>query len=94
MTSVYELLRTKENDLIRIRKEIEALRLVAPLLSDSEGSVPRTEFDSADTRLSVEINPHHENPAHDEPQLDEASSDAIPPKRTLRNWFGRAAGEY
>jgi hypothetical protein len=32
MIEVYELLRTKENDLARVRREIEALRIVTALL--------------------------------------------------------------
>ena len=32
MIEVYELLRTKEDDLARVRREIEALRIVTPLL--------------------------------------------------------------
>jgi hypothetical protein len=93
MMDVHELLIAKENDLIRIRKEIEALRLVAPLLSDSEVSVSQTELDSAATQLSVEINGAPETPSQDQSQPDEASSEPIPPKRTLRDWFSRAAGE-
>jgi len=32
MIEVYELLRTKENELARLRTEVEALRIVTPLL--------------------------------------------------------------
>jgi len=34
MKNVYEVLRQKELELTRLEKEVEALRLVAPLLSD------------------------------------------------------------
>jgi hypothetical protein len=34
MKNVYEVLRQKELELARLEKEVEALRLVAPLLSD------------------------------------------------------------
>ena len=34
MKNVYEVLRNKEMDLVRLRTEVDALRLVAPLLSD------------------------------------------------------------
>ncbi len=34
MKNIYEVLREKEMDLVRLRTEVEALRFVAPLLSD------------------------------------------------------------
>ena len=34
MKNVYEVLRTKEIDLARLRNEVDALRIVAPLLAD------------------------------------------------------------
>jgi hypothetical protein len=36
MKNVYEVLRQKELELTRLEKEVEALRVVAPLLSDNE----------------------------------------------------------
>jgi hypothetical protein len=36
MKNVYEVLRQKEIELIRLEKEVEALRLVAPLLSEEK----------------------------------------------------------
>ena len=36
MKNVYEVLRQKEMELTRLEKEVEALRLVAPLLSDEK----------------------------------------------------------
>jgi hypothetical protein len=36
MKNVYEVLREKERNLIRLRTEVEALRLAAPLLIDPE----------------------------------------------------------
>ncbi len=36
MKNVYEVLRQKEMELTRLEKEVEALRLVAPLLSEGE----------------------------------------------------------
>jgi hypothetical protein len=35
MKNVYEVLRAKEMDLVRLRTEVEALRFVAPLLSET-----------------------------------------------------------
>jgi hypothetical protein len=34
MKNIYEVLRNKEMDLVRLRTEVDALRLVAPLLAD------------------------------------------------------------
>jgi hypothetical protein len=39
MKNVYEVLRQKEMELTRLEKEVEALRLVAPLLSEEKESV-------------------------------------------------------
>jgi len=36
MKNVYEVLRQKELELTRLEKEVEALRMVAPLLSDDK----------------------------------------------------------
>ena len=38
MKNVYEVLRQKEMELTRLEKEVEALRLVAPLLSEDKES--------------------------------------------------------
>ena len=39
MKNVYEVLRQKEMELTRLEKEVEALRLVAPLLSEEKESM-------------------------------------------------------
>ena len=36
MKDVYEVLRQKERDVSRLQKEVEALRVVAPILEDGE----------------------------------------------------------
>jgi len=36
MKDVYELLRQKESEVSRLQKEVEALRVIAPLLADAE----------------------------------------------------------
>jgi hypothetical protein len=43
MKNVYEVLRQKELELARLEKEVEALRVVAPLLSSEEGKDNTTE---------------------------------------------------
>ena len=54
MKSVYEVLRQKELELSRLEKEVEALRVAAPLLvadgaaaSDNQPTLPRAVNDSA-----------------------------------------------
>ena len=42
MKNVYEVLRQKELELTRLEKEVEALRVAAPLLSDEKESVSDT----------------------------------------------------
>ena len=39
MKNVYEVLRQKEMELTRLEKEVEALRLVAPLLSEEKENI-------------------------------------------------------
>jgi hypothetical protein len=39
MKNVYEVLRQKEMELTRLEKEVEALRLVAPLLSEEKEGI-------------------------------------------------------
>jgi hypothetical protein len=40
MRDIREVLQAKEEQLIRVREEVEALRLAAPLLSDEKGDEP------------------------------------------------------
>lgn len=42
MKNVYEVLRQKEMELARLEKEVEALRLVAPLLSEEKEAADAT----------------------------------------------------
>ena len=42
MKNVYEVLRQKELELARLEKEVEALRVAAPLLSDDKEIAPDT----------------------------------------------------
>jgi len=52
MKNVYEVLRQKEMELTRLEKEVEALRLVAPLLSEEKEAGP----DMAKSVLPVAVN--------------------------------------
>jgi len=96
MVDVYEMLRQKENDIVRVRKEIQALRFVAPMLSDSdEGRVLEPDTDSESATVSLDSSAEEQNPAESD-QYSDASEvgQGIPPKRSrLRNLLGLAAGE-
>jgi hypothetical protein len=52
MKNVYEVLRQKEMELTRLEKEVEALRLVAPLLSEEKESLS----DMAKPALATAVN--------------------------------------
>ena len=98
MVDVYEMLRQKENDIVRVRKEIQALRFVAPMLSDpDERQVLEPDTDSAGATVSLDsaATAEQQNPAESEQSSDDSEiGQAIPPKRSrLRNLLGLAAGE-
>lgn len=97
MIDVHELLRKKEDDIVRVRKEIDALYVVAQILSDSdEESGSPVNGGSEPIPISTEGYSAEAGLPQDELALDsaDASAESIPPKRSLlRNWFGHAAGE-
>jgi len=101
MIDVHELLRMKENEIDRVRKEIDALHLVAPLLSDS-ADAPELEpyadsqaaFPPLEEPHAVESLPEGAQLNERSPESDENMFESIQPKRSLlRDWFGRAAGQ-
>ena len=53
MKNVYEVLRQKELELARLEKEVEALRVAAPLLSDDKNEVAATETTVSKPALSA-----------------------------------------
>ena len=97
MVDVYEMLRQKEDDIVRVRKEIHALRFVAPMLFEADDpQVLQPDGDSSNVTSSIE----NSDAAIENSPQDEASpepvgvSQAIPPRRSrLRNLLGLAAGE-
>lgn len=93
---VYELLRIKENDIVRVQKEIQALRFVAPLLSESdEPQVLQPNADLGSAALALETDPA-EDLAHDERSFEpgEIISESGPSTVSrLRSMLGLAAGE-
>jgi len=98
MVDVYEMLRQKENDIVRVRKEIQALRFVAPMLSDpGESQVLEPDTDSANVTASLDstATAEEQNPTESDQSPDASEvGQGIPPKRSrLRNLLGLAAGE-
>jgi len=60
MREIREILQQKESDLVRLRKEIEALNLVIPLLMDeTEGSM--SDMNTEDTGESLGIGGRRKN---------------------------------
>jgi len=65
MKNVYEVLRQKEMELTRLEKEVEALRLVAPLLSEekevssdiNKSALPQAVNGPQPTRMSIPAPP-------------------------------------
>ena len=102
MMDVYEMLRQKENDIERVRREIHALRFVAPMLLDADElqvlepeQVLEPAFGPDTTTLSLDANVDEETPAETEQPSDavEVGQD-IPTKRSpIRKLIGQAAGE-
>ena len=60
MKNVYEVLRQKELELTRLEKEVEALRVAAPLLSDEKeqlAEVPKPSLTASAPQQPVRIPP-------------------------------------
>jgi hypothetical protein len=99
MIEVHALLLTKENELARVRREIEALRTVAPLLSEPNDVADLqhgTDRDAATDSLEPSLGEEEENVLQDElsPDSEEFLFHSMTPKRSrLRDWIGRAVGE-
>ncbi len=56
MKNVYEVLRLKEIELARLEKEVEALRLVAPLLSEEKESSETSRASIGGSSLGQAVN--------------------------------------
>ena len=60
MKNVYEVLRQKELELARLEKEVEALRVAAPLLSEEKESIadsPKPSLSAAQAAQPLRISP-------------------------------------
>jgi hypothetical protein len=97
MTDVQELLRTKENDLARVQREIEALRTVAVLLvepDDAEVVASNADPDAASVQLEGSVAQGNASEDESSPKPAEDLPEPIAPKRSrVRDWLGRAVGE-
>ncbi len=74
MKNVYEVLRQKEMELTRLEKEVEALRLVAPLLSEEKESVAEI----SKPALATAVN------GPQAPRVSSPSAPAIPAPQPVR----------
>jgi len=104
MIDAYELLRIKESDLARIHREIESLRIVATLLSETdEKEVLQRDEDERRMVAQLDSSDDNKNAQYHEPLPDptavlfemtkQNSLDSSPKPRRFKNWFGRAVGE-
>jgi hypothetical protein len=100
MIDVHELLHTKENELARVRREIEALRTVTPMLSEPDDIADlQPGPDPHASPVPLEGSLAEENALQalqdtSSPDSDEVLFHSIGPKRSrLRDWIGRAVGE-
>ncbi len=73
MKNVYEVLRQKEMELTRLEKEVEALRLVAPLLSEEKEAM----MDMAKPALATAVN-------GPQPTMRMPAAPVIPPPQPAR----------
>jgi hypothetical protein len=80
MKNVYEVLRQKEMELTRLEKEVEALRLVAPLLSEEKESIS----DMTKPTLATAVN--GPQPAARMPVTSSASSIPAPQPVRAAGW--------
>jgi hypothetical protein len=100
MIELYELLRTKENELARVRAEIEALWIVVPLLAEPD-DIPDLQAgpDPQASPVPLDGSLAEENALQDTTSADSdvvlfPSFQSKPPKRSrLRDWIGRAVVE-
>src|SRR5215471_18432345 len=104
MIDAYQLLWAKETDLVRVRKEVESLRIVATLLSDTEETqTSQRDEDVTSTGVELDKPNSNENAQPDEPIPDPTAlpvelkkqnnrESSLKP-RIFRNWLGRSMGE-
>jgi hypothetical protein len=77
MKNVYEVLRQKELELARLEKEVEALRVAAPLLSDDKDSMIET---TAKPTLAAP------SPVQQPIRIPQPAVNAVPPPARAAGW--------
>ena len=55
MKNIHDVMRQKELDIQRLKKEIEALRIVVPMLGDKETTPAQTDSATQNTGTTTEI---------------------------------------
>jgi len=80
MKNVYEVLRQKEMELTRLEKEVEALRLVAPLLSEEKEAMS----DMGKPALATAVNGPQRIPVQTAPAMP--SMPATPQPMRAAGW--------
>lgn len=79
MKNVYEVLRQKELELTRLEKEVEALRVAAPLLSEDKETSPETV--AAKPTLATPT------PAPQQPiRIPQPAASQVPPAARAAGW--------
>ncbi len=81
MKNVYEVLRQKELEMARLEKEVEALRVAAPLLSDDKDIGAET---GAKPTLAPAATPAPQQPI----RIPQPAVNQVPADRP-RRWMGR-----
>ena len=77
MKDVYDLLRQKEDHMARLQQEVEALRLVAPMLTDAETEEQNHDATRAAQQLIEDL--RAKDTQHDRPALGNRA----------KNWLSR-----
>jgi hypothetical protein len=97
MIDAYEMLRIKENELTRIKKEIESLRIAADLLrepDDPHDSQYRRDDESPVVRSEAAAREREESSQEPAAASTETLFHSMGPQPSrLRSWLGRAVGE-
>jgi|SRR5215471_6543658 len=103
MIDAYQLLLAKESDLVRVRKEVESLRIVATLLSETDetGALQRdgerktvAELDASDSNENTKDNEPAPDPAALALQLKKQNGGDSSSKASMfRNWLGGSVGK-
>jgi hypothetical protein len=83
MKNVYEVLRQKELELARLEKEVEALRVAAPLLSEEKGGESLSESGNSKPTLTASAT---QQPIRIPPPAVSAAPVTPQPARAAAGW--------